>query len=92
MRTIASLEVGLLSQTTWEDIPGWVTIQGGRRMISSGRMMLGHLMYVLGGPFGRYGRNIVLISGYEDHAMTRVGSVLYIAMISATESHARKQR
>jgi hypothetical protein len=49
-------------------------------------------MYLLGGPFGIYGRNIVLISGYEDHAMTLVGSVLYIAMLSATASHARKQR
>jgi hypothetical protein len=50
------------------------------------------VMYVLGGPFGRYGRNIFLVSGYEDHAMTLVGSALYIAMLSNTASHARKQR
>jgi hypothetical protein len=49
-------------------------------------------MYVLGDPFSIYGRNIVLISGYEDHAMTLVGSALYIAMLSATASNARNQR
>jgi hypothetical protein len=61
-------------------------------MTSFGRTMLRRLMYVLGGPFGIYGRNIVLISGYEDHAMTLVGSAIYIAMIYATVSHTRKQR
>jgi hypothetical protein len=59
--SIASLAVGLLSQTKWEVIPSCVTIQGGRRMTYFGRMMLRRLMYVLGFPFGRYERNIVLI-------------------------------